>query len=109
MNNLYNELMNGSVEHKDGGIIVQHPPTSLMLRAARAIKQMADTNDTNMALINQIQSREQSLLEALAKNEEQISQLTKEKEQYGTDQSIRDSEQKASDVGSSDGGLPGSD
>jgi hypothetical protein len=109
MNNLYNELMNGSVEFKDGGIITQHPPTSLMLRAARALKQMADTNDNNMALISQIQGREQSMLETIANYELQIRQLTLEKEQYGINQSIRDSEQKTSDVGSSNGGLPGGD
>ena len=128
--------MNGSVEYKDGGTIVQHPPTALMLRAARTLKQLADTNDTNAILINQLQAREQGVLQSLEINEakidrlhaqlqeaidrnisldeiiktlEPVTDITLEEESNGTDQSIRDGESKVSDVGSNNGHLPGGD
>jgi len=75
MQNLYNELMNGTVEYKDGGHIVQHPPTALALRAARMLKQLADTNDTNGLLIRQLQAREQEVHRNLEITEAKIEKL----------------------------------
>lgn len=71
MLNLITELTNGTVEYKDGGTMVTHAPTSLMLRAARALKEVATINETNGILINQLQSQLQQLMqdnESLRKN-----------------------------------------
>lgn len=75
MQNLYNELINGTTEYKDGGHIIQHPPTALALRAARMLKQLADTNDVNGLLIRQLQSREEEVHRNLKITEAKIEKL----------------------------------
>lgn len=75
MQNLYNELINGTVEYKDGGHIIQHPPTALALRAARMLKQLVDTNDTNGLLIRQLQAREEEVHRNLEITEAKIEKL----------------------------------
>lgn len=87
MLNLITELTNGTVEYKDNGQMVTHAPTSLMLRAARALKEVATVNETNGILINQLQS--------------QLHQLMQDNE------SLRKNREPASDVGSGNG-RPGS-
>lgn len=75
MQNLYNELINGTTEYKDGGHIIQHPPTALALRSARMLKQLADTNDVNGLLIRQLQSREEEVHRNLKITEAKIEKL----------------------------------
>lgn len=75
MQDLYNALMQGETLYKDGGVIDQRAPTALMLRAARTIKQLSDTNDTNLILIKQLQSREQEWLRSIEINESKIDNL----------------------------------
>lgn len=75
MQNLYNELINGTTEYRDGGHIIQHPPTALALRAARMLKQLADTNDVNGLLIRQLQSREEEVHRNLKITEAKIEKL----------------------------------
>ena len=53
MQNLYNELTNSVTEYNDKGEAVTGAPTSLMLRAARAIKQLDEIAKNNAILINQ--------------------------------------------------------
>ena len=62
MNNLYNSLINGRAYTKDTGEVVVTPPTALELRAAAAIKQIADINANNLVVISQLQQREQQSL-----------------------------------------------
>ena len=122
MNNLYNELMNGTVEYKDGGVIERHPPTATTLRAARMLKQLSEINAVNANLINQLQGSQTELLKiqeltyaSIKVLTVKVSELTKEKELYDAskstpnDTSVRESGTETVDVGSSDSGLPGSD
>lgn len=109
MINLYNELMNGTVEYKDGGVIVQHPPTATSMRAARTIKQLSEINGINANLIDQLQASQAELLKIQEMTyanikilSAKIAELTKEKEEY---ESIRKSQQQVSDVGSANGEL----
>ena len=90
MNNLYNALNNGEVEYKDGGVVVQRAPTATMLRAARTLKQLVETNENNALVINQLQQREANL----------INEITQLKEFYANNQSLRNDGQEASPVGS---------
>ena len=99
MNNLYNALNNGEVEFKDGGQFVQRAPTATMLRAAKVLKQLADTNDNNVMLINQLQQREANL----------INEITQLKEFYANNQSLRNDGQETSDLGSGGDNIFGSD
>lgn len=87
MQQLYNELTSPVIIFNDKGEQVQSAPTALMLRASRSLKQLADTNDTNNALVQKLQAL---INEAYQENE----YLRKENE------SLREGEQKVSDVGS---------
>ena len=99
MNNLYNALNNGEVEYKDGGVVVQRAPTATMLRAARTLKQLVETNENNVLVINQLQQREANL----------INEITQLKEFYANNQSLRNEGEQAINVGSdSSEFVPGS-
>lgn len=75
MQTLINDLNNGTPEYRDNGQIIVHPPTAVMLRAARVLKQLSDTNDTNMAHIMLLQNREAALLSDLERAYEDIKEL----------------------------------
>lgn len=62
---LINALTDGTVEYRDNGEVIRHPPTSIMLHAARAIKQLTEQHETNMVSINSLQRLNQSLLQDL--------------------------------------------
>ena len=122
MINLYNELMNGTIEYKDGGIVEHRPPNATTLRAARTIKQLSEINEVNANLINQLQASQTELFKiqeytqsTIQKLNTKIAELTKEKELYDAskstpnDTSVRNGEPEAVDVGSSNSGLFGSD
>jgi hypothetical protein len=93
MNNLYNELINGSIEFRDEGVVIQHPPTSLALRAARMLKQLADTNDTNMIVISQLERNQHELFN-------EVKLLKEQNENY---QRLREGGQQTDAMGSSNG------
>lgn len=116
MNNLYNSLINGRAYTKDTGEVVVTPPTALELRAAAALKQIADINANNLMVISQLQQREQDLMsysanqyETINKLLQQVNELTQEKEKYENNQSLRDDVREASDVGVETANTPGSD
>lgn len=111
MNNLYNSLINGRAYTKDTGEVVVTPPSAIELRAAAALKQIADINANNLMVINQLQQREQDSLayaglqqQAINNLLHEVNELTKEKEKY--DQNIRDAGRQTSDVGSRGGNAP---
>ena len=91
MQNLFNELNSPVITYNDKGEQVQTAPTSLCIRAAKALKQLSDINDQNNVLIQSLQAGSQE-------NFNIIEQLRKEIE------SLREDGRKASDVGSS--GVP---
>lgn len=122
MINLHNELMNGTIEYKDGGVVERHPPTATTMRAARMIKQLSEINSVNANLINQLQASQTELLKiqeftyaSIKVLTLKVTELTKEKELYDAskptpnDTSVRESGTETVNVGSSDSGLPGSD
>ena len=107
MNNLYNSLINGRAYTKDTGEVVVTPPTALELRAAAAIKQIADINANNLMVISQLQQREQDSLayaelqqQAINNLLQEVNELTKEKETYENSQSLRDDGKETPPVGS---------
>lgn len=94
MQELYNALMRGEAIYKEGVVIGQHPPSALSMRAARALKQLSDINDTNGILINQLQSREQEWLKSMEINEAKIETLSAQLKQiiekgYSVDEVIK--------------------
>jgi len=95
VNQLYNELTSPVTETNDKGELVSKSPTSLMLRAARAIKQMDEVNASNNFNIQANQHQNCNLTKENQELTELIKQLRKEIE------SLRNGGQKASDVGSS--------
>ena len=116
MNNLYNSLINGQAYTKDTGEVVVTPPTALNLRAASALKQIVDINANNLMVISQLQQREQDAMnyaatqqQAIANLLQEVNELTKEKETYENNQSLRDDGKETPPVGSGNGELPTSD
>ena len=106
MNNLYNSLINGQAYTRDTGEVVVTPPTALNLRAAAALKQIADINANNLMVISQLQQREQDSISYTAHQQQiindllqKVTDLTNEKEVYENNQSLRDAGRQASDVG----------
>lgn len=56
MQDIINELNAGSTEYKEDGTVIHRPPSSLQLRAARNLTEMFNINQTNLLMINQMQS-----------------------------------------------------
>ena len=115
MNNLYNSLINGRAYTKDNGEVVVTPPTALELRAAAALKQIADINENNLLVISQLQQREQEsmtyaafLQQAIDNLLQKVNDLTQEKETYENNQSLRDAGGQAGDVGVGSDDISGS-
>lgn len=100
MINLIQELMDGSVEFKDGGEIIRHPPTSTMLRAARTIKGLAEQHEANVRTINDIVRQNQEILTTLQQLRDDNDRLTKDIESLRNDAKPKDQETIVSDVGS---------
>lgn len=116
MNNLYNSLINGRAYTKDTGEVVVTPPTALELRAAAALKQIADINANNLMVISQLQQREQDSMSYIAHQKQiiddllqKVNELTQEKETYENNQSLRNAGEQAGDVGVRNADIPGSD
>lgn len=86
MQNLYNELTSGTTETNAKGEMVTKPPTSLMLRAARTLKQLADINDNNMVNINGMQQALQHDSNIHVELSGKINELSKEIEQLKVQQ-----------------------
>ncbi len=94
MQQLYNELVSPVTETNDKGELVSKAPTSLMLRAARTIKQADEINATNNATLINNQQHYNTLAKENQELTELLKQLRKEIE------SLRNGGQKTSDVGS---------
>ncbi|CAB4174698.1 hypothetical protein UFOVP961_73 [uncultured Caudovirales phage] len=67
-------LISGSLEYKEDGTQINHPPTALALRAGNIIKTLEAQNQNNQMMIQQLQIRENSHLEDI----QQLQQLLKE-------------------------------
>ena len=52
---LIQELTNGTLEYKDGGQIIRHPPSAAMVRAAKILQQIDAQNTINMQLLMKVQ------------------------------------------------------
>ena len=85
MQELYNQLMTGEVYINDKGETINRPPSSLMLRAARTIKQMADVNTANNIALMNIQKLSEDNQNTIALLNEQIYQLRSKNESVCND------------------------
>lgn len=116
---LYSSLMNGDTTYNNKGEMVAHPPTAVQLRAARAIKQMAEELAANNNIVMQLQYRAELAEAAAIEFSNQLTNARKEIEQFKTEQkslysqlsekheSLCKSKQEASDVGvGTNGGGP---
>ena len=77
MQTLINSLNNGITEYKDNGEIIQHPPTATMIRAAKALLELAKVNEAN----TQILVQQQNLITAQLQEIEQLSLALKQAQQ----------------------------
>ena len=110
MNDLYNELTSSNTQYLENGEMRSNPPTSLQLRAARALKQLfEETQGLGRAYIQLQQEvaklhEELELLKTISSN--QFNELEKLKNDTNgttvrdtsTNESVCDGEPKTSDV-----------
>lgn len=93
MNQLLTDLTEGSVEYKDNGEVIRHPPTATMLRAARAIKQLLEQDAGNMRVAHQLQQQNQQLLQELENVRNEYTKLSAERNvSADQDKSVRTDE-----------------
>lgn len=93
MNQLLTDLTDGSVEYKDNGEVIRHPPTATMLRAARAIKQLLEQDAGNMRAAQSLQQQNQQLLQELENVRNDLS--AERNVSSDKDSSVRESEGQA--------------
>ncbi len=95
MQNLLNELTNGTKEYDSDGNMLVKPPTALMLKAARVLKQVAEINLANQDIMNRLQLRVN----------EQLNELTQLRENYDklSNPSVREDSGQISGVEGGDG------
>ena len=75
MNSIYSELINGSVEFMDNGVMITHPPSALALRAARTLKQLSEINQGNENMLMQNQFQADQLLQQNIQLHDKINEL----------------------------------
>lgn len=62
--NLINQLMAGTTEYRDNGVVIQHPPTATQTRAGKVVSELNNQNVANQAiLVNQQEQINGLLLE----------------------------------------------
>lgn len=92
--NLIQELIDGTVEYKDNGVTIRHPPTSTMLKAARAIKQLLEQHEGNMKVVNDVMKHNQEALNDLQQlrdiNDKYNSELSNLRTRLADAESVRD-------------------
>lgn len=75
MQNLINALISGRTEFKDDGVIVQHPPTAVQIRAAKIVSELNNQNVANQQiLVNQQQQITELLVELEKLNARDVEQ-----------------------------------
>lgn len=106
INNLYAELVTGTREHSEyEGVTTFRPPTSLSLRAAKALQELAGINVVNNALIQRLQLRDEEFVKEAAAMRQQIVNLIS-KQLKDTDESICEDRRPAGSMESGAGTQP---
>lgn len=100
MNDLYNELTSSHTEYSESGEMRSHPPNSLQLRAARAIKQYFEEGQGLSRAHMQLQQEFAQLHEEFNKLKTLYDDATRTKsDSTATDASICNGEQQTSQMG----------
>lgn len=104
---LIRQLTEGTVEYQENGVVIRHPPNSIMLRAARTLVEIDREHTTNLTMLLKSQ---QYCNELLTENEN----LRKEVYDYrnpkpADPKSVCESKPEVSDVGSNGTGPIESD
>ena len=100
---LIQELMNGTVEYRDNGVEIRHPPSAAMVRAARILQQIDAQNTINMQLLMKVQQENQELLQQLATLQEKLNERAAVEQPTNDNESIRKTEEPVSSVERSNG------
>lgn len=108
MQDLINQLNNGTTEYKDGGEIRQNPPTALAKRAANTIAQLANINADNQRIMMELQNRVNQQLEEI-ETLTKAQNVSSNEPQPTNNESVCESSGETSDVGSSGSGPCPSD
>ena len=113
---LYNQLMSPVIETNEKGEQVQHPPSALMMKAARAIKQLSEINDNNTLVIQCLQKDINFSVDRALMLEKEIYQLKAQQRnlysqlaEKDSNDSIHEDRGQTSPLGSDRVDPPGSD
>ena len=100
MNSLYAELTSSHTEYLESGEMRSHPPNSLQLRAARAIKQLFEEGQGLSRAHMQLQQEFAHLYDELTKLKAKYEPTTgTESDNATTDASVCNGEQQTSPMG----------
>jgi len=106
--NLYNSLTSSIIEYNDKGEQVQRPPTAVMLRAARALKQAMDINNANNITVQQQHILIDELSEQLRKANESLHEARQQASNVGSGGVLDRRDDSNSEAGiSPESGSPG--
>ena len=105
---LYNQLMSPVIETNEKGEQVQHPPSALMMKAARAIKQLSEIIDNNTLVIHCLQKDINFSVDRALMLEKEIEKF-KTKPLEKENDSIHEDRGQTSPLGSDRVDPPGSD
>lgn len=110
MKSLFNELVEGTREHLDNGGVILRAPTNLALRAAKTLEVYAGVNDTNNALIQQLQLREAEFVKETVALRLEIAQLLMHQKTLYSELLTKDSNERIRDGQREAGSMdPGTD
>lgn len=62
---LINQLTSGSVEYRDNGEVIRHPPTAVMLKAARTLVAIDKEHTANLTMLLKSQQQCNELLQEI--------------------------------------------
>lgn len=104
---LINQLTSGSVEYRDNGEVIRHPPTAVMLKAARILVELDKEHTANL---NMLLRSQQYCSELLTENENLKKEIYDYRNPKPADpKSVCESKPEVSDVGSNGTGPSESD
>ena len=97
---LIQELTNGTLEYKDGGQVIRHPPSAAMVRAAKILQQIDAQNTLNMQMLNRAQIDNENLTQQVIFLQKELNDANARHEAAGhvspSNECIRETEQQVS-------------
>lgn len=69
--------MAGTTEYRDGGVVIQHPPTATQIRAGKVVSELNNQNIANQAIIMNQQAQIAALITEIDELKQRLENATK--------------------------------